>query len=334
MALEGQIRDLSLTEVLQLLALGRKQGALHVEAPLQGRCGTIVFRQGAIVDAVVEPLSGIDRAVHPNRRQEDAHLVEDAVLDVLAWREGYFRFAPAENPAPDSAVHMAIEPMLMEAALRAEVWARIDSRVPHARVVPAFIEVEAQQLPLLRLSPAQWELLTRIDGQQDLMALASTMSRPLIEIAEMVHDLIASGVLTLHDGQAPQRRNPTPPAMVAVDPHDLWIPGNVVIESDLDDDLEFDAVFDPIEVGVLTPEGMPRQRTPMVAQVAIEPSVDTTEAVSLADAALGDSLAREGDMHGALALWHRALRGSLPAAVAARLREQASLTARLAELLS
>jgi hypothetical protein len=321
MALEGQLRDLSLTDVLQLLALGRKHGVLHVDAPLQGRRGQVVFRQGLIIDAVVGPVLGLDRAVHPHRRQDDAHAVEDAVLDVLAWREGRFRFAPGEDEGHASVLRLPIEPLLMEATLRAEVWARIDARVPHAHVVPAFVEGEAQQLPLLRLSPAQWELLTRIDGAQDLVALADSTGRPLVDVAEMVHDLIAAGVLTLHDAQVAPRRNPTPPAQLAIaPPTDLWIPET----TGGDDDAEFDSVFDPLQAGLMTP-------IPIVPAVAPVPSGPSLEDDALR---LGADRARAGDLPGALAIWQQALPSATAPDAANRLRELIAAASRFALLLT
>lgn len=346
MALEGQLRDLSLTEVLQLLALGRKQGVLHVEAPLQGRRGQIVFRQGLIIDAVVGPAHGVDRASHPHRRQDDTHAVEDAVLDVLAWREGSFRFAPGEDEGHASVLRLPIEPLLMEATLRAEVWARIDARVPHAHVVPAFIDGETQQLPLLRLSPAQWELLTRIDGAQDLVALAASTGRPLVDVAEMVHDLIAAGVLALHDAQVAPRRNPTPPAQLAiVAPSDLWIPES----SGGDDDADFDSVFDPVQAGLITPAV-----SPVVASVVsstVAPTVSSTVAPTptgpslaeeirqdeaLLDRALleGVERARTGDLSAALAIWREALSTDGSAPARAQLQELVAVTSRLFVLLT
>jgi len=338
MALEGQLRDLSLTEVLQLLALGRKQGVLHVEAPLQGRRGQIVFRQGLIIDAVVGPTTGQDRAAHPHRRQEDAHAVEDAVLDVLAWREGSFRFAPGEDEGHASVLRLPIEPLLMEATLRAEVWARIDARVPHAHVVPAFVDGETQQLPLLRLSPAQWELLTRIDGAQDLVALSASTGRSVVEVAEMVHDLIAAGVLALHDAQVAPRRNPTPPAQMAIAaPADLWIP-----DSSGADDGDFDSVFDPLQAGLLTPP--PAVATPVAPafSTSVAPPVAPAPAEpSLEDDALrlGADRARAGDLSGALAVWQQALQSAASQSAASpaaedQLRELIAVASRFDVLLT
>ena len=208
MALEGRLRDLALTEVLQLLALGRKTGVLHCHAPLQGRLAQIAFDGGVIVDADVVSVERVNDLAAPRRRDSDRGRMDAAVQDVLLWRDGTFRFAPGERPAHPSSVRLAVEPLLMDAAMRSEVWRRIEARVPHARVIPAFVDVEPQQLPLLRLTPPQWDILTRVDGQRDLMALGDAMHLDVTEVAQLVHDLIGAGILTLREGQAAPRRNP------------------------------------------------------------------------------------------------------------------------------
>ncbi|MFN9203479.1 MAG: DUF4388 domain-containing protein [Gemmatimonas sp.] len=336
MSIEGRLRDLSLIEVLQLLALGRKTGTLHCHAPLQGRYGRLVFDQGAILDAAVTASPDVASGPCPNRRAGDTKAVEDAVLDVLLWRDGTFRFAAGEPTAPTTGVRLAVDPILMEGALRAEGWRRIEARVPHARVIPTFVDIEPQQLPLLRLTPPQWEILTRVDGQRDLMALAEAMQRELTEVAELVHDLIGAGLLTLREAQAPPRRNPTPPAGPAFVPQTEPSTGPVVMvtpapaddEDDAEDDVHEDSLFDPIAVGAA------------VAPAPVEPSLpreqDGAEAPALHGPTLcrhGDALARRGDFLGALAYWNAALRAPVPAADAERIREGAALAARLHALL-
>lgn len=358
MSLEGRLRELGLAEVLQLLSLSRKSGTLHLEAALQGRTAAVQFQQGSVVNAsiwneYVEPTPLLPRAA------EDAREVEAILLDLLLWRDGAFRFAPAHESAPTSAsIRLGVEPLLMEAAQRAEVWERIADRVPHSRVVPAFVDVEPQQLPLLRLAPAQWEILTRVDGQRDLLALADALGRDLLEVAEQVHGLIGAGLLTLREGQAAPRRNPTPPAMAAIpapDGHDiagdLWIPtashtrhssATPFDSSAVQDD---DSLFDPVLMGVISPEGMPRRRTPWmasppVASRAAEPSLPRGETAGTAPRAdaialcrLGDEAARRGDFADAMVHWQAALGLPEPFADADRVREAIALTARLHALL-
>lgn len=372
MALEGRIRDLALTEVLQLLSLGRKTGVLHCHAPLQGRRAQIAFNVGAIVDADVAGVDRVNDLAAPRRRTSDRTAMEDAVQDVLLWRDGMFRFAPGERPTHETTVRLTVEPLLMDAAMRAEVWQHIESRVPHARVIPAFVEVEPQQLPLLRLSPPQWEILTCVDGQRDLMALASAMQRDVTEVAKLVFDLMGSGLLTLREGQTAPRQNPTPPATPAIptvvpaapatDTHctppgatavtvpDLWIPHlGGAQPAPLAGEHDEDSLFDPIALGVLTPEGLPRQRTPWlpeapVAPAPVEPSLPREQPEVVATGARltqdgltlcqqGDALARAGDLTGAMAHWNAALRAPAPLPNAERVREAVALAARLHALL-
>lgn len=354
MSLEGRLRDLSLTEVLQLLALGRKSGTLYCHAPLQGRHAHLVFDQGAIVDASVAMAMDTPTDRRPNRRAEDSRAVEDAVLDVLLWRDGTFRFAAGDGAAMRSGVRLAVEPILMEGAQRAEVWGRIEARVPHARVIPAFMDIEPQQLPLLRLSPPQWEILTRVDGQRDLMALATAMQRDLTEVAELVHDLIGAGLLTLREGQAAPRRNPTPPAVPAlVEPAEPLPLASVPDDRALDEDEPEDSLFDPITIGLFAspatvapdrgwhPDTTPGATTsPAVALAPVEPSLPREQVGAVAPelhgptlCRQGDDLARQGDLVGALAYWNAALRAPVPVVDAERIREAAALATRLHALL-
>lgn len=366
MALEGRLRDLALTEVLQLLALGRKTGVLHCHAPLQGRRAQIAFDHGVLVDAEVVSADRVNDLAAPRRRETDRAAMEAAVQDVLLWRDGTFRFAPGERPTHDTSVRVAVEPLLMDAAMRAEVWQRIEARVPHARVIPAFVDVEPQQLPLLRLTPPQWDILTRVDGQRDLMALGQAMQRDVTEIAQLVHDLIGAGILTLREGQAVPRKNPTPPAVAVVptvrpplnaEPvtaRDLWVPsGTHLALGGAPGDHDEDSLFDPIAHGVLTEEGLPLDSTPWrttpvpaesVAPTPVEPSlageVLKTRTVTATDMGVardlcqqGDELARAGDLVGAMAHWNAALRVPEPLPNAERVREAVALAARLHALL-
>ena len=358
MSLEGRLRELGVAEVLQLLALSRKSGVLHLEAALQGRHAAVHFQHGSVVNAAMWNASEASAALRP-RTADEAREVEAIMLDLLLWRDGAFRFAPADDHAPTSAsIRLAIEPLLMEAAQRAELWARIEDRVPHSRVVPAFVDVEPQQLPLLRLAPVQWEILTRVDGQRDLLLLAESLGRDLVEVAEQVHGLIGAGLLTLREGPVAPRQNPTPPAMAAIpapDGHeiagDLWIPTahHTRHSSSAPDDgsgwPDEDSLFDPVELGVISPEGFPRRRTPWMASPAVasqaaEPSLPRRETAGVAARAdatslcrLGDDAARRGDFADAMTHWNAALREPEPFAHAARVREAIALTARLHALL-
>lgn len=391
MSLEGRLRELGLPEVLQLLGLSRKTGVLQLRAQVQGRAAFVRMVNGAVVDAAQWRLAERPDGDAPGlaTTSSAARIVEGCVLDLLTWRDGEFRFSPEEGTPAPSPVRIAVDMLLVESAQHAERWEGLNDRIPHAHVVPAFVDVEPQQLPLLRLVPQEWEILTRVDGNRDLTELASVLGRDLLDVAEIVHGLIGSGLLALREAERAPRRNPTPPIGVDRQPlpalgtapsdtpsvpamavpavgtvstttplpsADLWIPSRADGDADDDEAADEDTLFDPVELGVLTPDGMPRRRTGPrgAAAVTAVPHDQTPERVAptVAETSLnrgtewpkqemdatslcrhGDDAARRGDLAGALAFWSAALRSEASHADADRIREAIALAARLHALL-
>ncbi len=214
MSLEGRLRELGLPEVLQLLGLSRKTGTLRLRAQVQGRAAFVRLTGGAVVDAAQWRLADVPEGVEAvglATSASAARAVEGCVLDLLTWRDGDFRFTPDDGAPVPSPVRIAVDMLLVASAQQAESWERLGDRIPHAHVVPAFVDVEPQQLPLLRLVPQEWEILTRVDGNRDLTELAVVLGRELLDVAEIVHGLIGSGLLALREAERAPRRNPTPP---------------------------------------------------------------------------------------------------------------------------
>ena len=315
MSLEGNLRDLALPEVCQLLAHTRKSGELRLKAPLAGLSAHILFHSGTIVGAEIAGVTlpshtGIDSAA-PNAAQ----IVERTTLELLSWNEGEFRFVPhvGEGELSRTGVRLHTAVLLMEGARQNAEWERLSDRIPNARAVPAFsVDVEPRQLPLLNLQPQQWEVLTGVDGQRDLPALARSLGRDLLDVAEIVHALIGTGLLKLVQVTRVQPTQATPPSSAAHSENlsvDLWVPtkSDAGRDDTLDDDAD-DEIFDPVRVGVITPEGLPRFRTPLhVARVSAQRVRETGASVSVDDTERmrerGDAAARRGSLSEALRHW-------------------------------
>lgn len=229
MTFEGNVRELALVEVCQLLSHTRKSGELHINAPLSGLTGVIAFQHGAITGANIFGHSLVAIGAAQVRVQDAQQAVESTTFELLAWAEGTFHFKPAAEAerTRKTPVRLNTEVILMESARRASEWMRLADRVPHMGVVPAFANVEPRQLPLLNLAPSQWELLTSVDGQRDLPAIARSLGRDLLEVAEVVHGLLGTGLLRLVDAAPAARAQATPPSNVAQNaeaPLNLWCP--------------------------------------------------------------------------------------------------------------
>ena len=244
MAIEGPLKELGLHDVFQLLDLSRKTGVLRVTSPLRRNQGTVYFDHGAIVGAEVRsnphPLGEqlvrggrltetelamvrevqtkgdrrrlgeilVDMGALTQRELERQvrRQIEEVVFEVVSWREGYFSFA--EGPLADLRAEVEIriptEAVLMEGARRIDEWSRIERHIPHLGVVPALALVGEGVHGALDLLPSEWELLSLIDGERDLRAIATALGRSEFEVAKIVFGLATSGVITLHDPQAGQ----------------------------------------------------------------------------------------------------------------------------------
>jgi len=338
MSLEGRLRDLALPELCQLLGSSRKSGVLRVYAPLQARTGSIHFINGMIAEASVWSHEAVD-ARHetpvPAPSARSAQAVERCALDLMTWHDGDFRFeADASASMSESTVRLNVDSLLVEAAHRAETWESLRDRVPNANAVPAFVDIDPQQLPLLRLVPQEWEVLTRVDGRRDIELLATALGRNVIDVAVIVHALIGAGVLALRDVDLAPRRHPTPPAQDAIV---LWPTLDLMDDSTgaIPENAGDAAIADRFEVGGTDVESYATvasgsASTSTMQRDAVWPELDADAATLCAE---GDRSALRGDLAAALSLWSAALRGDVTHVDADRIREAIALAARLHALL-
>lgn len=236
MAIEGPLRELALTDVIQLLHLSRKTGTLSVGGEKAARPGLIHFDQGAVVGA--RPASEASRLGHllvmagrATEGQVDAALelqrrapgrrigillaetqgipeaevqrqlrfqIEEAVFDLVRWRDGYFRFEEsAPPPSEPIAVRVAAESLLMEAMRRTDEWMEMASGEPDASLVPVLVERAADPGAILTLQPGEWQVLAAVDGARTLREIAREIGRGEFEVAKAVYGLASGGVVEL-----------------------------------------------------------------------------------------------------------------------------------------
>jgi hypothetical protein len=243
-AIEGPLKELGLHDVFRLLDLSRKTGVLRITSHLRDNDGTVFFDSGSIVFAsirsnphrigermvaggritpeeleharAVQQREGGRRrlgqilvqmgALSPHELEHEVERhIEEAVFELLSWREGTFSFAEGGlTGAPvDALVSLPTEKVLMEGARRIDEWSRIESQVPHLGVVPALAPLEPGVAPTqLDLRPSEWEVLAEVDGERDLRQIAATLRVSEFDVARTVFGLVTTGVVGLHDPTA------------------------------------------------------------------------------------------------------------------------------------
>ena len=235
MAIEGPLQDIGIHDVFQLLDLARKSGRLTVRSDARDNEGRVYFQSGAVVHATMQDNphrltallrkagkvseAELDAAVAARnggdsrrigeilvaqgavtRRDIERYMrqgIESVVFDLFSWKEGSFSFADGidDDVTIDAAVRVSTESLLMEGARRIDEWSRMADRIPGAHVVPQLAELRDGSESLIDLRPAEWEVITLIDGSHSLCDIAAELALSEFEVAKTVYGMLSTGLI-------------------------------------------------------------------------------------------------------------------------------------------
>lgn len=175
MAIKGSLKEASLPDVLQLLAMGKKTGCLGLA--LHESCGSIYFDSGRICHAEIA-----------NRLLD----TENAVYALFSWTSGTFNFEPGVLPKVGTTL-ASVDPqsLLLEGARRVDEWTLIEKKIPSFDLVFA---LDRQQLLVnkLPLTPEQEILIPLIDGNRDVDGLVRDSALGEFEVGKALYGLITA----------------------------------------------------------------------------------------------------------------------------------------------
>lgn len=257
MAFEGPLRELALTDVIQLLYLSRKTGTLSITGEGATRPGLIHFDEGFVVGArsagEISPLGRllvmagkatvrqVEAALEVQQREPGRRIgallaetqgipvrdiqrqlrfqVEEAVFELVRWREGHFRFEETAKPENGGIpVRIPSEALLMESMRRADEWTEMASGDPDASLIPSLVDSAAAGGGVLDLQPREWQVLAAIDGSRTLRDIAREIGRAEFDVARAVYSLASGGVVELKTrASAPRSGASRDPSTAAVD---------------------------------------------------------------------------------------------------------------------
>ena len=199
MAIKGSLKEASLPDVLQLLALGKKSGCLAVADRQnfgyvyfdEGRIcyASIVNRRDRIGDLLVKngrvSPEQLEEAIALQEQRRDSKLgellveisavtrkdledymriqIEEAVYYLFTWTQGTFNFEAGMRPDQDFLVRINPESLLLEGARRVDEWSLIEKKIPSFDLIFA-IDREHVSDTDGELEPAQERILRSSTG--------------------------------------------------------------------------------------------------------------------------------------------------------------------------
>ncbi|HEV8123683.1 MAG TPA: DUF4388 domain-containing protein [Gemmatimonadales bacterium] len=229
MAIKGSLKEASLPDVLQLLALGRKTGCLAVADRHnfgyiyfdQGRIcyASIVNRRDRLGDILVKnnriSAAQLQQAVDLQTEKRDTKLgqilveinaitrqeleeymrlqIEEAVYYLFTWNSGTFNFEAGVHPErEDFLVSINPESLLLEGARRVDEWSLIEKKIPSMDIIFAIDRDHLMQADV-NLSPAQQRIVPLLDGSRDVQQVFDDSGLIEFEAGKALFGLLTAG---------------------------------------------------------------------------------------------------------------------------------------------
>jgi tetratricopeptide (TPR) repeat protein len=229
MGIKGSLREASLADVCQLLALGQKTGCLSIADG--ARFGQIFFDKGRINYARIvnrrdrlgdllvrdgvltqEQLDDVLRrqAREPDRRVGELLVansyisrseltryvrlqIEEAIYHLFTWARGNFFFEVEAKP-DDADIILSINPesLLLEAARRVDEWSLIEKKIPSLDLL---FQVEHDRLQQSRaeLTPEQHQIVHLADGTRTVQDIVDGTGLSEFSVGKALFGLIQAG---------------------------------------------------------------------------------------------------------------------------------------------
>lgn len=234
MALKGNLRDFSTTQLLNLVNLAKKTGTIVIEAP--GQVAQMAFRNGKLIYAQMGQEDGnlasiLHKAGKLNEEQVkvlrtraatagDKELglllinagyvnqgdiitsirthVLDVVYRLFTWVEGMFRFEPALLPSEDKiTVPIELENVIIEGTRRVREWEHLVDELPSLDMALKFTERPNVNIKDMKLGVEEWRVVSFINPKNSMKSIAKANNMSDLDIRRIVYGLLQAGLVEL-----------------------------------------------------------------------------------------------------------------------------------------
>ncbi len=254
MALKGNLRDFNITQLLNLVNLARKTGALTIVG--KGKEVRIFFKEGKLVYAFLngqdvgltvilqkagkinDEQSRVIRSRSETGTDKELGLllinagyvtqddivqsVRSHTLDVVylifTWTDGSFLFEPNRLPAEGAiTVPINLENIIMEGSRRVKEYKMLQDELPDLDMALKFTERPHASIRDINLSVEEWRVISFINPRNTIKKIAQANSMSEFQIRKIVYGLLSAGLveLVLPEGA---ERVPTLPKGVSAPP--------------------------------------------------------------------------------------------------------------------
>ena len=234
MALNGNLNDFSLTQLLNLISLANKTGTLVVEG--QSEAVRVFFREGKLAyaqfgqedNSLVGILHNTNRISAAQYRgiKEKAKGLSDKELGLLlinanyfsqqdifsslqnyftgvlnrlfTWMEGFFHFESNLTPPEDRImVKVSLENIILEGTRRLKEWEYLQDEIPSLEMALKFVDRPGTNLRNINLSKEEWKVISFVNPKNTMRQIAKALHLSDLEIRRIVFGLLQAGLIEI-----------------------------------------------------------------------------------------------------------------------------------------
>jgi hypothetical protein len=242
MALKGNLRDFTTTQLLNLINLARKTGTLTIQG---SDTANMAFREGKLIYAymgngesnLATVLQSTGRLSEEQSRiiqtkargtsdkqlgrmlinagyvtqsdiiQSVRQYVLDVVYKLFTWADGNFRFDANVLPSSDRiTVPIDLESVIMEGSRRLKEWEVLQEELPELNVALRFTDRPDARLHNVNLTVEEWRVVSFINPRNTVQQIARANNLSDFEIRRIVYGMLQAGLVEFVDKPKPVQR--------------------------------------------------------------------------------------------------------------------------------
>jgi hypothetical protein len=177
MALNGQLHEFPLNDIISLVELGKQTGAAEIKSVMNGRAiiGRIYFRAGSVIHAELAELTA-----------------EEAVFTMFTLTDGHFEFLNGVQP-PREDIKVSNVMLIMGGIRRSDELKKIKEIIPSTDLVPILMDnLNSAQVSL---TPDEWKVLTAINGKDNIEVISRVTRLGDFRTRKAIAHLLEQGVI-------------------------------------------------------------------------------------------------------------------------------------------
>ena len=246
MALKGNLRDFSTTQLFNLISLARKTGTLTIEG---SEVALISFREGKLIHAALgEKMGNLASILHRAGKlsEEQSRIIQakaqgapdkqighlliragyvtqsdiiqsvrqnilDIVYKLFTWADGLFRFEANRLPPGDQiTIPIDLESVIMEGSRRLKEWERLQEELPDLDICLTFTDRPDARMRNINLTVEEWRVVSFINPRNSVRQIAQANNLNEFQIRRIVYGMLQAGLVQIVAQPKPPAPAPTP----------------------------------------------------------------------------------------------------------------------------